>query len=1017
MKRNWTGAKKLLLLALIAVLVLGVAACQEKQENPDWMEAWDLNDGGTAGTVASALSRGTAGTHQWGVWLNNGTFGKVLDFSTEESFFLAENTKADFSGDFTISAFIMAPPREEEDRTILCYGDEEVIKLYLKAEENFALTLEMEGIRGLETSGVSLTDSQWHHIMVTKEGSKVTYWVDGEDVKSMTVSGSLAASADKNVYLGANHKGRKGFDGSMAEVRLIKGAKTPAEATDTVIDPSDNEAKDTRMALKSGIVIDRAQYTENLIPLMYTHQSDIINCMNMGFDHVKLQLVPEWMIDEDGDLIEENLEYITSIVNMVVDLDYQALICVSPCASGIDYNFKTRYLGDLERFEELVKWYGQLAEYIKKQGWSADNVAIQIMTEPYDNSGKVSWTWMSDRMWGAIRNVLPDHTIVTSSDRSGNLEHVKMMSPATDWNLVYSFTTYEPYAVGWSSAYSSQRDTETFWNYIGEVPYPIEEGVDYTEAIEKAIENVPEKYKFEARSALTAYVKGTMDGGDAYWKNYYECLYNEQWHYLRAQSLDQWRQKYGGNIHIMCVEFGAYDSAYSSNRFGSAGTGVSDETRLLLIKHLRESFEAYDIGWSYWCYNEGFTVFNTDYHANYVGGSPTVEQATVLADYKLLTDSLGLTPKMAETLEEDLWDSVGAWELATDTDGSFSAAVSAWKNMLLNNVTTTSSDKFGSAALFDGTGYGVVRDPYFKVYNEFSLSAWIKTDQSGTVATLGDKFGTQTDGVYQKLMIHSFDQYQHLWGSANIKLDEDDPAEGTGSFMGISEQDGGDIILCSQLPRLDLSDYLKVDSSGAIHISLYISDASRITGGQLELCSTRNPSDSAEYSWDLGKVGLKSGWNDIVLRAEDALGTSADTSNLLCMRLYLHTRSKTAVKLDNFYAFFSEPTQIDEAWKLSVNASGNLDFQAAGLTGLTDSGAYVADGQWHHVMVTLEGNTFVYYVDGVAVKTLEVSGTLRCPPTADLIVGADTDKANGFVGSMSHLAVYAEAMTPEEAWQ
>ena len=57
------------------------------------------------------------------------------------------------------------------------------------------------------------------------------------------------------------------------------------------------------------------------------------------------------------------------------------------------------------------------------------------------------------------------------------------MSPATDNNLIYSFTTYEPYAVGWSSGCTSQVGNETFWNYIGDIPYPIEEGADYTAEI------------------------------------------------------------------------------------------------------------------------------------------------------------------------------------------------------------------------------------------------------------------------------------------------------------------------------------------------------------------------------------------------------------------------------------------------------------------------------------------------------------------------------------------------------
>jgi hypothetical protein len=247
-------------------------------------------------------------------------------------------------------------------------------------------------------------------------------------------------------------------------------------------------------------------------------------------------------------------------------------------------------------------------------------------------------------MWGAVRNVLPDHTVITSSDRSGNLEHVKLMSPATDDNLIYSFTTYEPYAVGWSTAYSSQIGNVSYWNYIGDVPYPIEPGVDYTAEIESALAAVPANLKAQARDALNDYVNGICDGGTSWWENHYASLYNWEWHMLRAKSLDDWSKKYGGNIHLMAVEFGCYYSLYSTVHFGAAGPGIPDSKRLLLIRDLRESFEAYDIGWSYWSYNEGFTVFKPSYHVSHIGSSPSPEQAVVLADYDLLTQALGLNP-------------------------------------------------------------------------------------------------------------------------------------------------------------------------------------------------------------------------------------------------------------------------------------------------------------------------------------------------------------------------------------
>jgi hypothetical protein len=632
------------------------------------------------------------------------------------------------------------------------------------------------------------------------------------------------------------------------------------------------------------------------------------------------------------------------------------------------------------------------------------------MTEPYDNSSMKSWTWMSDRMWGAVRNALPDHTIITSADRAGNLERIKLMSPATDDNLIYSFTTYEPYAVGWSSAYSSQGGNETYWNYIGDVPYPIEPGVNYTAEIENALAPVPERYKSEALNALNAYVKGICDGGTPYWKNYYDSLYNRGWHMLRAKSLDDWSKKYGGNIHLMVVEFGCYDSLYSTVRFGSGGPGVPDSKRLLFIQDLRESFEAYGIGWSYWSYNEGFTVFKTNYHADHVGGSPSLEQAIALADYDLLTRALGLKPSISYDVPAGLKEASGAWALDDSAGQVMKSMLPAGISGKYYNTSSARDDKFNTATVFNGSSYGIVDNPAAGLKNNFTIAAWVKTSGKGTIVSSGEQTLKQADGVYNKLMIQDFDSYHNVWGG-DIRPDTDNPAQGSASLLGISGPGGGDIVYASQLPRLDLSAYLAPGSSGAMHLAVYLyNSTSQIRAGQLELSSSRNADDAHEFSWDLSRYQLKSGWNHLILKTSDLLNRTADASSLLSNRIYFHVQGKTMIKLDDFYAFFEQPSSEPSYWELSVNERGNLAFAAPGITGLSDSGRNIADGKWHHGAVSFENGTLVYYVDGTAVKTLKVQGSIRETSSADLVIGADIRGQNGFSGSIARLCLYPRAL-------
>ena len=49
------------------------------------------------------------------------------------------------------------------------------------------------------------------------------------------------------------------------------------------------------------------------------------------------------------------------------------------------------------------------------------------------------------------------------------------------------------------------------------------------------------------------------------------------------------------------MEFGCLDTVMAKKRFG--GPGVSASDRVAYIRDMRESFEAFDIAWTYWSYN------------------------------------------------------------------------------------------------------------------------------------------------------------------------------------------------------------------------------------------------------------------------------------------------------------------------------------------------------------------------------------------------------------------------------
>ncbi len=611
----------------------------------DAKAAWQLNDGGSGKTVRSALDGGIEAVNKWGVWLKDNTFGFALDFSTEGSRAYAETVGFDLEDSFTISAWVKAPAREAHDRVIASGGalKANCWELYIgypSGEVGFTAKglTQQPGL-----SGAKITDGRWHHVCVSYDASKIIIYVDGNAVKTTECTGKIYVTDD--IYLGCAVNGENGLDGSLAQVAFYTVPKTPQEVTDTVIG---EECTKPRLNLKKGLVLDRCQariaQPEPLSKSSYCPWDPI--CVKMlGFDHIKLVFTPHHSEGKDGELLEDQLVYITGAVDAAVDAGIPCILCIHP-----EPNFKQTGLQEGSHFDRLLRWYSEFALYFKNH-WSPDTVALQLMTEPFADTPEDRWTWFSDRIWGTVRNVMPEHTLITSSDTAGNLERVKAMSPTTDTNLIYSFTTYEPYVPGFN-ALKGLGEEVSIWNFIRNIKYPVEPGMKQDEIdalVEDNVYLVPEEKKAEARKYMYAYYKGEFDGNEFY-VNHYDLTYNADWNMLRMKSLDNWRRRYGGNIHIMCVEFGCMDEYIARARFRAVeGSGLDAKTRIKHIGDLRRSFEAFDIGWSYWSYNEAFTVFKPEIRDS--GYSPKPEELPPLVDFELMTQALGVTPTFEEPKE------------------------------------------------------------------------------------------------------------------------------------------------------------------------------------------------------------------------------------------------------------------------------------------------------------------------------------------------------------------------------
>lgn len=580
------------LLAALLIPVGAVAADDGVQGSKlldDLIVGFDFSEGQGA-TAHDVKKTGRNASLKDTVWLNDKTFGKVLDFSTATSSATLKESVA-VGSTFTIAAWMKAPPRETDYRVIASQGKNGTADYWdVKLDRSTGrFALHAPALRGNTDSGCRLDDGFWHHVMVTYTPGTMQFYVDAKLVEETRVTGVIAPGSTA-LTIGACQGGRHSFDGSLAQFRLFNGVKRPQDVTLIKPPGTANEPSTPRLKLKRGISIDRPQPTSrHLSTERMIKAADVKLIKTMGFDHVKVLFTPSRFMASDGGLSEDNLWYVQRVVSTVLSQEMPCLICIHP-----ELSFKEQYFGSLEQFQVLLRFYRNFAGYIG-QNWSADKVAFQLMTEPARIPQDLDWTYLSDRMWGTVRNVLPDHTLITSSDKAGNILQLQKMSPATDPNLIYSFTTYEPYPFGFNNMMTA-RLPNTWWNRVGSIPYPASPSI-VAARMDALLEDIPAADRPAARKAMLAYGRGDALGH-----------YNRDWHFARARAIDRWRKKYGGAIHVQCVEFGCFDAIMAKKRFGGPGVAAAD--RAAYIRDMRESFEAFDIAWTYWSYNETFTVLN-----------------------------------------------------------------------------------------------------------------------------------------------------------------------------------------------------------------------------------------------------------------------------------------------------------------------------------------------------------------------------------------------------------------------
>lgn len=197
-------------------------------------------------------------------------------------------------------------------------------------------------------------------------------------------------------------------------------------------------------------------------------------------------------------------------------------------------------------------------------------------------------------------------------------------------------------------------------------------------------------------------------------------------------------------------------------------------------------------------------------------------------------------------------------------------------------------------------------------------------------------------------------------GAATISVDQSDMKEGYGALV--------------TQPQAGTSDWFSksfsatqtgITSSGYLTFWLYVSDASLLDGGQIEISSSGTADDS-EYNWPLGQTDVVDGWNLMELQISDAgqTGGGADLNSINFFRIHQSVSGALTVKLD-FIRF--TPTLETPTWPVldvpvvdNSTLDGKVMFGYQGWFNHPDDGAGIGWVHWGNFYEPLNSTVDMY---------------------------------------------------------
>jgi hypothetical protein len=198
-------------------------------------------------------------------------------------------------------------------------------------------------------------------------------------------------------------------------------------------------------------------------------------------------------------------------------------------------------------------------------GRDPDRVMFEMLNEPVFPNDAERWQKIQARWVQAMRQVVPNHTLIVTGNEWGGISGLRKLNPLDDKNLVYSFHFYDPFQFTHQGATWAGPGLEE----LKGIPYPA----------------TPERCKDMLEKITDSSEKQRM-------RNF--CLSYETASKTKNRLAEAADWGKANNAPLWLGEFGVY----------CPNAPAAD--RAQWINDVRQAAEAFKIGWSLWGYDECF---------------------------------------------------------------------------------------------------------------------------------------------------------------------------------------------------------------------------------------------------------------------------------------------------------------------------------------------------------------------------------------------------------------------------